>query len=159
MARKRKRTSSTPSPTHPPQNPVTRPERQHQMRDRISVARMRRDTPRRFGVLVRDFFQTEKPNLREVEDLRRIPHAHKQGRYLHFDGTPARTGYKPVQNRVFGMFQGMHLGFLQPQKTLVCVRRKTRRRILFALQKVGRGRGAKRPRRARWTSKSYIRCK
>lgn len=159
MARKRKRPSSTPSPTHSPQNPVTRPERQHQMRDRISVARMRRDTPRRFGVLVRDFFQTEKPDLREVEDLRRIPHAHKQGRYLHFDGTPARTGYKPVQNRVFGMFQGMHLGFLQPQKTLVCVRRKTRRRILFALQKVGRGRGAKRPRRARWTSKSYIRCK
>lgn len=155
MSRKHRKTPSTPSP----QKTVHRPDRQHQMRDRIPVARMRRDTPRRFGVLVRDFFQTVKPDLREVEDLRSIPHEHKQGYYLCFDGTPARLGYKPVHNRVFGMFSGMHLGFLQPKKTLVCIRRKTRRRILFALQKVGRGRGAKRPRRARWTSKSYIRCR
>ena len=155
MSRKHRKTPSTPSP----QKTVHRPDRQHQMRDRIPVARMRRDTPRRFGVLVRDFFQTAKPDLREVEDLRRIPHEHKQGRYLHFDGTPARTGYKPVQNKMFGLYQGMHLGFLQPQRTLVCIRRKARRRVLFALQKVGRGRGAQRPRRARWTSKSYIRCR
>ena len=54
-------------------------------------------------------------------------------------------------------FQGMHLSFSEPQKTAVCIRRKSRRRVLFALSKAGKG---KRPtRRPRWTEKSYIRCK
>ncbi len=46
--------------------------------------------------------------------------------------------------------------FQDPGRTLVCTRRKARRRVIFALSKAGKG-GA-RNRRARWTDKSYITC-
>lgn len=46
--------------------------------------------------------------------------------------------------------------FQNPERTLVCTRRKARRRVIFALSKAGKG-GA-RNRRARWTDKSYISC-
>lgn len=47
--------------------------------------------------------------------------------------------------------------FSQPRQTIVCVRRKTRRSVLFALSRIGRGSGPFR--RARWSESSYIRCK
>lgn len=97
--------------------------------------------------------------LREVEDLRTLPRAHKihQGRYLHLNGTPARPQYLHVQSRMPWVRQQVRSYFPAPKKTLVCIRRQTRKRVLFALQKAGRGGGRQRP--ARWTAKSYIRCK
>ena len=47
--------------------------------------------------------------------------------------------------------------FSQPRQTIVCVRRKTRRSVLFALSRIGRGSGPLR--RARWSESSYIRCR
>lgn len=97
--------------------------------------------------------------LREVEDLRTLPRAHQihQGRYLHINGTPARPRYLHVQSRMPWVRQQVRPHFPIPEKTVVCIRRKTRRKVLFALSKTGRGGGRQRP--ARWTAKSYIRCK
>ena len=49
--------------------------------------------------------------------------------------------------------------FDKPRQTLVCIRRRTRRAVLFALQKIGHGAGGRRLRRARWSEASYIRCR
>lgn len=97
--------------------------------------------------------------LREVEDLRTLPRAHQihKGRYLHINGTPARPQYVHVQSRVPWVRQQVRPYFPVPEKTLVCIRRQTRKRVLFALSKTGSGGGKQRP--ARWTAKSYIRCK
>ena len=153
MSKHKRRKQVTP-PNPPPIH------RHRQTRDFNTIARRRRDYPRRAGVLQSTIKRLVEPSplthLREVEDLRSTKHVRK-GRFVRNDGTPAGTRYKPVHDRVYGLFQGMHLSFSEPQKTAVCIRRKSRRRVLFALQKAGKG---KRPtRRARWTSKSYIRCK
>lgn len=97
--------------------------------------------------------------LREVEDLRTLPRAHQihKERYLHINGTPARPRYLHVQSRMPWVREQVRPHFPIPEKTVVCIRRKTRRRVLFALSKTGRGGGRQRP--ARWTAKSYIRCK
>lgn len=97
--------------------------------------------------------------LREVEDLRTLPRTPKvhQGRYLHINGTPARPRYLHVQSRMPWVREQVRPYFPLPKKTLVCIRRQTRKRVLFALQKAGRGGGSQKP--ARWTAKSYIRCK
>lgn len=97
--------------------------------------------------------------LREIEDLRTLPRAHQihKGRYLHINGTPARPRYLHVQSRMPWVREQVRPHFPIPEKTVVCIRRKTRRRVLFALSKTGRGGGRQRP--ARWTAKSYIRCK
>lgn len=98
-------------------------------------------------------------DLRIVEDRRTIPRPFRQGRYLRVDGIPTGPRYVqvPVQNRVPWLREAMRLRFPLPEKTLVCVRRKTRRRVLFALRKNGKGGGKQRP--PRWTAQSYVRCK
>lgn len=96
--------------------------------------------------------------LREVEDRRTYPHEIREGIYRHIDGTPARITKQPSRKRPLSwMPSGMHDTFQQPERVSVCVRRKVRKRVLFALQKTGKGSGAKRT--ARWTAKSFIRCK
>ena len=47
--------------------------------------------------------------------------------------------------------------FTDPDRTLVCVRRKNRRRVIFALRKAGKA--GRRNRKARWTAKSHIVCR
>ena len=96
-------------------------------------------------------------DLRIVEDRRTIPRPFRQGRHLRIDGTPAGPRYLPVQSRVPWLHESMRQRFPLPEKTLVCVRRKTRRRVLFSLRKTGKGGGKQRP--PRWTTQSYIRCK
>lgn len=160
MAKKsnpRKHTSQT-LPTPQRQTEAFQP----QMRDRYRSLRhevFRRLMP---GVLGQNqnFFDSHRFDLREVEDLR---HAQKgnlhKGRYLRIDGAPARYGYQqvPLYSRLWRMREVLQLRFFEPGQTVVCYRRKTRRRVLFALQKVGRqGIGN---RRAHWSAASYIRCK
>lgn len=119
------------------------------------------------GVLGRDVFTSRRSflsDLRAIEDLRRAeprPNSSKiqSQRYHRDDGTVAGYGPVHVRSRMLPVRTQVRLSFYQPQRTLVCVRRQTRRRVLHALQKIGRGRGAKKPKRARWTTKSYIRCK
>lgn len=120
------------------------------------------------GVLGRDVFTSRRSflsDLRAIEDLRHDeprPNSSKihSQRYHRDDGTVAGFGPRPVRSRMFPMRIQMRVSFHQPERTLVCHRRKTRRRILFALQAAGRGRKSPRVfRKARWTTKSHIRCK
>lgn len=60
------------------------------------------------------------------------------------------------QMRKQGMPPRLRYEFQDSDRTLVCTRRKARRRVIFALSKAGKG-GA-RNRKARWTDKSYIIC-
>lgn len=119
------------------------------------------------GVLGSDVFTPRRSflsDLRAIEDLRHAeprPNSTKiqSQRYHRDDGTVAGYGPRPVRSRVLPMRTQMRVSFHQPERTVVCHRRKARRRVLHALQKIRRGRGTKKPKRARWTAKSYIRCK
>lgn len=104
-------------------------------------------------------------DLRAIEDLRHDeprPNSSKiySQRYHSDDGTLAGFGPRPVRSRVLPMRVQMRVSFYQPERTVVCHRRQARRRVLFALQASGRGRKSPRVfRKARWTTKSHIRCK
>ena len=119
------------------------------------------------GVLGRDAFTSRRSflhDLRVIEDLRHAePRSNsskiQSQRYKRDDGTLAGYGPVHVRSRMLPVRTQVRLSFYQPERTLVCVRRQARRRVLHALQKIGRGRGTKKPKRARWTAKSYIRCK
>lgn len=104
-------------------------------------------------------------DLRAIEDLRSnerpIPNSTKvrQKEYRRDDGTLAGYGPVLVRSRVPSVSPRLRVAFYRPQRVLVCQRRQTRRRVLFALSK---DRGTGRPkvwRRARWTAKSYVSCK
>lgn len=120
------------------------------------------------GVLGRDAFTSRRSflhDLRVIEDLRHDePRSNsskiRTQRYHRDDGTLAGFGPRPVRSRVLPMRVQMRVSFHQPERTLVCHRRQARRRVLFALQAAGRGRKSPRVfRKARWTTKSHIRCK
>ena len=120
------------------------------------------------GVLGRDVFTSRRSflhDLRVIEDLRHEeprPNSSKihSQRYHRDDGTLAGFGPRPVRSRVLPMRVQMRVSFHQPERTVVCHRRQARRRVLFALQASGRGRKSPRVfRKARWTTKSHIRCK
>lgn len=148
-----------------------------QMRDPLGSLRFENDKFLKPGVLD-GFHKTIRNdnifhNLREVEDLRherrkeyRPDSRYREALKRHYklvDGTRAGVTYKGVrvQPRLRRVFESLRLSFQDAKKTVVCIRRKTRKRVLFALQKIGGfGTGKKRPTRvARWTESSYIRCK
>lgn len=152
--KKSKKSNKIRNPTPQRETEAFRP----QMRDRLRSLRAR--TLTRPGVLdIKNLF-VRKPDLREVEDLRHDKaRPVQQRRYMRVDGTPARFGYAQVQihSRLRRLRESLQLHFHDPRKTVVCVRRQARRRVLFALQKTGKnGRGN---RRARWSASSRIRCK
>ena len=102
--------------------------------------------------------------IREVEDLRSVPHDVKvtQG-YRVLSGRPAGVVYLPRQRSMQpsgllrDLFPSMHARFQDTWRTIVCIRRRARRHVLFALRKMGKGGG--RHKRPVWTDKSYISCK
>lgn len=136
-----------------------------------------RDAPRiaaRAGKLARVL------SLTDIEDRRRYYHdpqrpadafpaprpPRTRAQYRTVFGTPARhsvrqVGKVPVFDSGFVRSVSGQLRdvFHQPRQTLVCIRRRARRAILFALQKVGHGARRRRLRRARWSESSYIRCR
>lgn len=148
-----------------------------QMRDPLGSLRFENDKFLKPGVLdgFRKTIRNDNvyhPNLREVEDLRhdrrkehRPDPRYREALKRHYklvDGTRAGVTYKGVRvhPRLRRVFSSLRLSFQDAKKTIVCIRRKTRKRVLFALQEIGgRGIGKKRPRPARWTESSYIRCK
>ena len=157
MAKHRKSKTKVHTPPHRVTSEPLRP----QMRGALAPLR------RMPGVLGRDVFTSRRSflhDLRAIEDLRHAgprPNSSKiqSQRYHRDDGTVAGYGPVHVRSRMLPVRAQVRLSFHQPERTLVCVRRQTRRRVLHALQKIGRGRGAQKPKRARWTAKSYIRCK
>ncbi len=132
-------------------------ERKPETRGHLLTARA--DLARRFRLS--DLLHTIKPvqtRLQQAEDLRRIPHEFRQENYLLRSGAPASVRYETISARVHGrLWTSVHPYFQRPERTVVCIRRKERRRVLFALQKTGKGGRRNRP--PKWTSKSYIRCR
>lgn len=75
---------------------------------------------------------------------------------------PAATFSRRDQRRLversrnsFETFPSLHLGFAQPKKVAICVRRKTRREVIHALRKAGAGAAQKRRKRNEY---SDVRC-
>lgn len=129
-----------------------------QMRDAFRVARA--DEARRF---VEASIASRLARL-EAEDLRRNRYERKElvhPRYSRADGKTALVEQR-LRERVPDL-QGNRLPpllrfeFRSPRDTLVCVRRRARKAVLFALRKIGKGSGRKR--KARWSEQSYIVCR
>lgn len=118
----------------PPHRTISEPLRT-QMRGALAPLR------RMPGVLGRDVFTSRRSflhDLRAIEDLRHAeprPNSSKihSQRYHRDDGTLAGFGPRPVRSRMLPMRIQMRVSFHQPERTVVCHRRQTRRRILFAL--------------------------
>ena len=100
----------------------------------------------------------------QTEDLR---HEHKfqaenfpAQTYRRVDGGQAVIDGRQVDTnkmRQQGVPPRLRFEFRDPRRTLVCVRRKARRRVIFALRKAGKA--GKRNRKAQWTDKSYVTCR
>lgn len=87
--------------------------------------------------------------LSEVEDRRTFHPLDDFRPAMEIGGT--RTGPRQVK-KSFKPQLPFGLQFAVPEKTVVCVRRKTRREVIFAKRKQGGGRGRKRPTK-NWFSK------
>nr|CDL65917.1 unnamed protein product [uncultured bacterium] len=96
-----------------------------------------------------------RPDLKPVEDLR---HDYQDQTFRTVSGRPARKETRP-QGEVprARLHTPLHTYFRDPHRVLVCIRRDARRRVLFALRRIGKGRRVSPFHR--FTEKSYIRCK
>lgn len=94
-------------------------------------------------------------DLRPVEDLR---HDNKNQAFQTVGGRVARKETRP-QGEVSRarLSIPMFTYFRDPQRVLVCIRREARRRVLFSLRRIGKGKRVSPFHR--FTEKSHIRCK
>lgn len=106
-------------------------------------------------IILRSLLHDPISDLRQAEDRRQLHRHYQQRQYLRIDGTPARPRMLPLQSGLRGLRSQMRFQFPVPKETLVCVRRQVRRRIIFAMQKAGRG-GQKKP---SWTETSRVVCR
>lgn len=97
-------------------------------------------------ILKQDLLDLRK--LSEIED-RRVNYFSKPRPTLSIQGD---TKVKAAKSR---LETSPFLGFQNADKVIVCVRRKTRRQVLFAKNKAGSGKRQKSP---RYNSNSNIRC-
>lgn len=129
-----------------------------QMRDPIRVARA--VEARRFADALQRIEERRLSMARmQTEDLRHERQDLQRRTYLRSDGRPANVErdnirQSPVRNQMPPQMRDV---FSDSRSTLVCQRRRTRREVIFALQRAGKG--GKRNRRARWTEKSEIVCR
>lgn len=95
------------------------------------------------------------PDLRPVEDLR---HDNPDQTFRTRSGRPARTINRPQgEVQKSRLYTPVYTYFQNPERVLVCIRREARKRVLFALQRAGKGKRVSRERH--YTDKSYVRCK
>lgn len=154
MARRRdKRHGSSPS---------QRPELRHRITDARSFLDRSRLLARRS---VRESLLSSKAirNLM-TEDLRHEARFRQQNlplqTYRREDGGTAHVVGREIDTprmRKQRLFPRLRYEFQDPDRTLVCQRRKARRAVIFAMRKAGKA--GKRNRKARWTDKSYISCR
>lgn len=99
-----------------------------------------------------------RPDLKPIEDLRTIPRDHKNTPFRTTSGRIARVETRP-QGQVSNprLPAQVHTYFQDPERVLVCIRRDARKRVLFALRKVGKGKRVTRERT--YSDKSFVRCK
>nr|CAI9750486.1 hypothetical protein PTVJELPE_PTVJELPE_CDS_0007 [Cressdnaviricota sp.] len=154
MARRRdKRHDSSPS---------LRPELRHRTTDARSLLDRSRFLARRS---VRESLLSPRAfrNL-AVEDLRREKRFLSENlptqTYRRETGSPASVVGREVHTdkmRKQGMPSRLRYEFEDPKRTLVCIRRKARRAVIFAMRRAGKG--GRKNRKARWTEKSYVTCR
>lgn len=164
----RRVSSPSPSPVNSPQSPEA-----SQMRDRLSVAREQlNEMLLSRGVLSFNNEHVQNPlrhdELSLAEDRRRISHEKnlRSAAERHFlvNGAVAEHGFRRRKaailrpRRMLWLPEPVRDEFYNPRQSVVCIRRQTRRRVLFALRQIGRGSGA-RPRKARWSETSRIVCR
>lgn len=163
MAHKRKVRRVDPAQPHK-LNQETQPRNNdtgNQMRDAVGIARAAH--ARRFDADSIIKQRLESLRRQDIEDLRRNRRERRDIGYQTYQNIEGRAVpvygrevYTPEMQRA-GMHPRLQYVFQDSRGTLVCQRRRTRRSVLFALRKTGRG--GKRNRRARWTEKSYLVCR
>ena len=102
-------------------------------------------------------FRSPLPDLHALDQLRAMVRAMEDRRRFHplrtlrpagaLKRSSRRIAVTPSTSNLAGRFPSPGLSFAVPRDVAICVRRKTRREVLFALKKRGKGSGAKRRRR------------
>lgn len=136
--------------------------------DRVPSEQMRDPFPGRSRLLPRRFAVPSLQSFinRQIEDLR-----HDNSGYIYdngvgpvyrrSDGSVAqveRRAVRPSDLQRQKLFPQMRDVFRDSKNVMVCIRRRARRAVMFALRKTGKV-GARRNRKAVWTDKSRIVCK
>lgn len=117
-------------------------------RDTFDIANLLRPAPMSLNTLLR----IDPPSdLRTIEDRRTYyPQPH----------TRAAASFDTPRHRLVASKSPMFripigVSFEEPRKVLICVRRNTRRSVLFALKRTGKGAGKKKHRKSMY---SDVRC-
>lgn len=163
MAHKRKVRRVDPAQPHK-LNQETQPRNNdtgNQMRDAVGIARAVH--ARRFDADSIIKHRLESLRRQEIEDLRRNRHERSSIGFQTYQSIEGRSVpvygrevYSPEMQRA-GMSPRLQYVFHDSRGTLVCQRRRSRRAVLFALRKTGKG--GRKNRRARWTDRSFIVCR
>lgn len=102
---------------------------------------------------VTQLFYQPMEGLNEIEDGRRFAPYDVSPRDVSGTGASVRSA---AVSRVRPEIPPAGIAFSHPEHVVRCVRRKTRREVIFALKKRGKGAGARRRRRNYW---SNVRCR
>lgn len=160
--RERKVEHPSPSPVSRPPQPSISPDRilhiENQMRGLLEAARAPRArrfvTPSKVQSRINEIIKSEASHAqasgrqlrihkRSSGEVQRIPSGRNP---LH--KSEVLRGNLPKQVRDI---------LLDSERALECVRRETRREVLFSMRRTGKG--GKNNRQAKWTANSYISCK
>lgn len=133
----------------------------YQTRDAGRIARPRLHLPLDGALINNKPLSLWRQNdFEEIQDFRRQTPLQGQrqyhdryGRRIYITAT-----HVPVHSLLHGLRYRLQFGFQQPKSAITCIRRKTRRHVLFSLSQIGKGKGGAK-RGVRWTAQSYIRCK
>lgn len=110
------------------------------------------DSLNEFNIRKRRMIKSRDDRLKEIEDQRRRSFRIARQAYLT-DGRPATYTINKWRGE---SFKRTRIRFKEPMRTIICKRRKKRRRILFAINRVGHGRGGNR--KPKWNWRSHIQC-
>lgn len=136
---------------------------------RRTLAQMRDPFPGRSRLLARRFVKPESFRSiinRQIEDLRHdasnFVNDNQVGPvYRDTSGSVAETEWQHIRKSDMQgkrMQPQVRIAFRNPKNALVCVRRRVRRAVMFALRRTGKG-GARRNRKAVWSDRSRIVCR
>ena len=136
---------------------------------RRTLAQMRDPFPGRSRLLPRRFVKPESFRSiinRQIEDLRHdasnFVNDNQVGPvYRDTSGSVAETEWQHIRKSDMqgkNMQPQVRIAFRNPKNALVCVRRRARRAVMFALRRTGKA-GARNNRKAVWSDKSRIVCK
>lgn len=136
---------------------------------RRTLAQMRDPFPGRSRLLSRRFVKPESFRSiinRQIEDLRHdasnfVSDNQVGPVYRDTSGSVAETEWQHIRKSDMQgkrMQPQVRIAFRNPKDALVCVRRRARRAVMFALRRTGKA-GARRNRKAVWSDRSRIVCK